>query len=194
MASGVRTLRSEVLRGGLRVRSCALRRLARPLLLGGSRFVECLPGVGFRALPTGKGERMISQLSAVGSLTFGLLQSRNQRPRIRGGLPAWRSRRVMAYIDAHLAGRVSVAELARLTGLSNGHFGRAFRQTFGVPPGTFLRRRRVEFAQGMMLRTDLTLSQIALSCGLFDQPHLSKMFRSVVGETPSAWRRARCDT
>jgi AraC-like DNA-binding protein len=48
--------------------------------------------------------------------------------------------------------------------------------------------RRIEFAQGIMLRTDLTLSQIALRCGLFDQPHLSKMFRSVVGEAPSAWR------
>jgi AraC-like DNA-binding protein len=99
----------------------------------------------------------------------------------------------MAYIDTRLAGRVSVAEMARLTGLSTGHFSRAFKQSFGVSARTFLMRRRIEFAQGMMLRTDLTLSQIALRCGLFDQPHLSKMFRSVVGETPSAWRRARCD-
>jgi len=121
-------------------------------------------------------------------------RSGNKRPWIRGGLAPWRARRLVAHIDGRLAGRVFVAELARLTGLSNGHFGRAFKQTFGVPPGTFLRRRRVEFAQGMMLRTDLTLSQIAFRCGLFDQPHLSKMFRSVVGETPSTWRRARRDT
>src|SRR6516225_11305071 len=85
MASGVRTFRSEVLRGGLRVRSCALRRPAGPLLLGGSRVVECFPGVGVRALPTGKGEMMTSELSAVGPPIFGVLQSRNQRPRIRGG-------------------------------------------------------------------------------------------------------------
>src|SRR5215472_9619057 len=161
MASGVRSFRSELLRGGLRVRPCALRQLARPLLLGGSRVVECFPGVGFRALPTGRGEMMTSQLSAVGPLTFGVLQSRNQRPRIRGGLPAWRSKRVTAYIDTRLAGRVSVAELARLTGLSTGHFSRAFKQSFGVSAHTFLRRRRIEFAQGMMLNTDLPLNEIA---------------------------------
>ena len=100
----------------------------------------------------------------------------------------------MAYIDARLAGRVSVAELARFTGLSTGHFSRAFKQSFGVSARTFLRRRRIEFAQGMMLSTDLLLNEIAHCCGLCDQPHLSKMFRSVVGENPSAWRRARCDT
>src|SRR6516162_11024071 len=127
MASGARTFRSEVLRGGLRVRSCALRRLARWVLLGGSRVVECFPGVGVRALPPGKGERMTSQVGAVGPLISGVLQSRNRRPRIRGGLPAWRAKRVTAYIDTRLAGRVSVGELARLTGLSTGHFSRAFK-------------------------------------------------------------------
>ena len=99
----------------------------------------------------------------------------------------------MAYIDTHLAGRVSVAELARLTGLSTGHFSRAFKQSFGVYARTFLRRRRIELAQGMMLSTDLPLNEIAHRCGLCGQPHLSKMFRSVIGENPSAWRRARCD-
>ena len=132
-------------------------------------------------------------IEAAAEARRGMPRFGNQRPRIRGGLAPWRARRLVAHIDAHLAGRVSVAEMARLTGLSGGHFGRAFKQTFGVPPGAFLRCRRIEFAQGMMLRTDLTLSQIALSCGLFDQPHLSKMFRRVVGETPSTWRRARRD-
>jgi AraC-like DNA-binding protein len=118
-------------------------------------------------------------------------RSGNRRTRIRGGLAPWRARQLVTHIDAHLAGRVSVTELAQLTGVSNGHFGRAFKQTFGFAPRTYLRRRRIELAQELMLRTDLTLSQIALRCGLFDQPHLSKMFRSVVGETPSAWRRSR---
>ena len=132
-------------------------------------------------------------IEAAAEARRGAPRSGNKRPRIRGGLAPWRARRLVAHIDARLAGRVSVAELARLTGLSGGHFGRAFKQTFGVPPGTFLRCRRIEFAQGMMLRTDFTLSQIAFRCGLFDQPHLSKMFRRVVGETPSTWRRARRD-
>jgi AraC-like DNA-binding protein len=132
-----------------------------------------------------------SAIEAEAEARRGVPRSGDRRPRIRGGLAPWRARRLVAHIDARLARRVSVAELARLIGVSSGHFSRAFKQTFGVPPRSFLMRRRIELAQGVMLRTDLTLSQIALRCGLFDQPHLSKIFHSVVGEAPSAWRRAR---
>jgi len=118
-------------------------------------------------------------------------QPGSRPPRIRGGLAPWRARRLLGYFDAHLAGRVSVADLARLSGLSTGHFSRAFKQTFGVPPRTYFRRRRIEFAQAMMLSGELRLGQIAVSCGMFDQPHLSRTFRSIVGEPPAAWRRAR---
>ena len=126
--------------------------------------------------------------------SVGLSQSGKRRPPIRGVLAPWQAKRLVAYFDAHLGGRISVADLARLMGLSNGHFSRAFRQTFGVSPRSFFRRRRIEFAQVMMLSTELRLSQIATSCGLFDQPHLSRTFRSIVEETPTAWRRARWAT
>jgi AraC family transcriptional regulator len=52
-------------------------------------------------------------------------------------------------------------------------------------------RRRVERAQGLMLATDASLSDIALDCGLADQSHLTRLFRRIVGESPRAWRRAR---
>jgi AraC-like DNA-binding protein len=44
-----------------------------------------------------------------------------------------------------------------------------------------------------MLSSQLPLSDIALSCGLSDQSHFTRVFRRIVGETPSAWRRARRD-
>jgi AraC-like DNA-binding protein len=52
-------------------------------------------------------------------------------------------------------------------------------------------RRRVELAAKYMLQTDMSLSDIALECGLADQAHLCKHFRVVTGETPAAWRRAK---
>jgi AraC-like DNA-binding protein len=42
-----------------------------------------------------------------------------------------------------------------------------------------------------MLLTDKSLAEIALECGLADQPHLTKTFRRIVGMSPGAWRRAR---
>jgi len=112
---------------------------------------------------------------------------------IRGGLAPFQARRLAEYIDAHLAERISLRLLARMAGLSNGHFSRAFKQTFGIPTRTYLIRRRIEVAQSVMLSTQLSLSEIALACGLSDQSHFTTTFRRIVGETPYAWRRVRRD-
>jgi AraC-like DNA-binding protein len=109
----------------------------------------------------------------------------------QGGLPAWQAQRLVAHMDSHLAERISCSELAAITGLSYSHFCRVFKQTFGSTAQKYLTRRRVEFAQGVMLNTQLPLSEIALTCGMSDQAHFTRVFRRVAGETPYAWRRAR---
>lgn len=120
--------------------------------------------------------------------------SANHAPRVfRGGLASWQARRLISHIDANLTSRIFLGDLARLAGLSNGHFCRAFKQTFGVSAHAYIMRRRIEFAQGAMLKTRLPLSEIALNCGLSDQSHFTRTFRRIVGETPNAWRRARRD-
>jgi AraC family transcriptional regulator len=111
-------------------------------------------------------------------------------PDRRGGLRAWQARKVRAYIDSHIAGPVLVADLCALVQLSEAHFSRAFRRTFGRSPHAFLIRRRVELAAQYMLQTEAPLSDIALRCGFTDQPHLCKHFRQLTGHTPAAWRRA----
>ena len=112
---------------------------------------------------------------------------------IRGGLAPFQARRLVEYIDTHIAERMSLHQLARMAGLSNRHFSRAFKQTFGLPTHTYVIRRRIEVAQSVMLRSQLPLSDIALACGLSDQSHLTRMFRRIIGETPYAWRRAHRD-
>lgn len=109
----------------------------------------------------------------------------------RGGLSPWQVRKVMCHIEAHLDRTIRNEDLASLVRLNPSHFGRAFRNSFGEPPHEYVIRRRVERAQGLMLSTDASLSDIALDCGLADQSHLTRLFRRIVGESPSAWRRAR---
>jgi AraC family transcriptional regulator len=109
----------------------------------------------------------------------------------RGGLAPWVARKVSTYIETHLESAISAADLAGLADRSVWHFCRAFRESFSEPPHTYLMRRRVERAQGLMLQTNLSLAQIALDCGLADQAHLNKSFRRFVGQSPGAWRRAR---
>ena len=110
---------------------------------------------------------------------------------VRGGLATWQARRLTAHIDTHLTERIRVEDLAALLGLSAGHFCRAFKATFRLSPHAYLMRRRIEVAQGLMLTTHQPLGAIALSCGMSDQSHFTRLFRRAVGETPYAWRRSR---
>lgn len=115
----------------------------------------------------------------------------NERRMYRGGLAPWQARSVTTYIDANLSASLSCEALARLTKLSVSYFARAFKCTFGHPPHVFLMRRRMERAQGLMLKTNAPLAQIALECGFADQAHLSRLFLRFTGERPASWRRAR---
>jgi AraC-like DNA-binding protein len=109
----------------------------------------------------------------------------------RGGFATWQSRRLAAHVDANLAGKIVIKDLAASLGVSVGHFCRAFKRTFGMPARIWIRRRRIEFAQGLMLTTGASLGEIALSCGMSDQSHFTRSFRRIVGDSPSSWRQTR---
>jgi AraC family transcriptional regulator len=108
---------------------------------------------------------------------------------LKGGLAPWQARRLKAHIDANLADRITLDELSAVARLSTGHFSRAFKRSFGMAPFAFVKRRRVEHAQQLMLTTELPLCEIALKCGLYDQSHFSRLFRRTTGISPNAWRR-----
>jgi AraC family transcriptional regulator len=111
----------------------------------------------------------------------------------RGGFAAWRSRRLAAHVDANLSGKIVIKDLAASLDMSVGHFCRAFKCTFGMSARIWIKQRRIELAQGLMVTTGASLSEIALSCGMSDQSHFSRSFRRIVGETPSSWRQTRHD-
>jgi AraC-like DNA-binding protein len=107
-----------------------------------------------------------------------------------GRLLAWQANKVRDHIDSHIAGPILVCELCALLQLSEAHFSRSFKRTFGESPHAFVIRCRLAVATQHMLQTDLPLSDIALRCGFADQAHFCKHFRQATGSTPAAWRRA----
>ena len=128
-----------------------------------------------------------------------MLDIRHQQPlrrpaeASRQGLAPWQVRRVLAYIDANLDTPLKNKDLAAIARLSPFHFNVAFRNSVGDSPHEYVIRRRMERAQGLMLSTERSLSEIAAECGLADQAHLTRLFRRALGESPAAWRRARAN-
>jgi AraC family transcriptional regulator len=109
------------------------------------------------------------------------------------GLAPWQVRRVVSHIEANLDAPIRNKDLAAVVRLSVFYFNVAFRRSVGDSPQQYIIRRRMERAQGLMLSTNASLSDIAATCGLADQAHFTRVFRKIVGESPGAWRRARAN-
>ncbi|KAA0690574.1 AraC family transcriptional regulator [Neorhizobium sp. P12A] len=109
----------------------------------------------------------------------------------RGGLAAWQLRRAQEAMAANLRDGLSIDDLARDCGLSNSHFARAFRQSTGKPPHRWFTERRIDAAKELLLKSTLTIPEIASASGFASQSHMTRTFTRFVGTSPAAWRRER---
>jgi AraC family transcriptional regulator len=107
----------------------------------------------------------------------------------RGGLASWQKRAVAGYIEEHLREQVSLLKLAELARISQHHFCRAFKQSFGIPPHQYLLQRRMEVAKLLLSNRTNSVTDIALSLGYAQTSSFSSSFRKTTGWTPTVYRR-----
>ena len=107
----------------------------------------------------------------------------------RSARPPWLVR-ATERLHASAGGDVEMAAIAAEVGVHPVHLARTFREHHGTTMGDYLRRLRVERARAQLAATAKPLSQIALEAGFADQAHFTRVFRTIVGATPGAYRRA----
>jgi AraC family transcriptional regulator len=112
---------------------------------------------------------------------------------LRGGLPAWQQKRVIEFIEEHLAEDISLANLAELVDLSLYHFARVFKQSFGVPPHQYHMARRIDRATNLLQRSVLPVTQIGIQIGFRESSSFTRAYRKFTGVAPSAYRQHRRD-
>lgn len=110
------------------------------------------------------------------------------RPKV-AELPRWRLKRAIDFIEAGLEQALSLADIANAVGLSRMHFAAQFKAATGLRPHEYLLKRRIERAQEMLVRTEQSIVDIAMSVGFQTQSHFTTMFKRFAGQTPQAWRR-----
>ncbi len=83
---------------------------------------------------------------------------------------------------------LDVPALAEIAHVSEAHFIRTFRATFGETPHRYLQRRRVERAMFLLRATDRSVTDICLDVGFNSLGTFSRSFRQIVGEGPTVYR------
>lgn len=108
-----------------------------------------------------------------------------QAPRMPGHEPG-AVRLSREYLEDHAAENVSLAALARFAGLSAFHLSRVFRETVGMPPHAYQTQVRVRRAKSL-LRAGRPITLAATEAGFYDQAHLTRHFKGIVGLTPGRY-------
>lgn len=91
-------------------------------------------------------------------------------------------------IDRAYAKPLDIPALARIAHVSEAHFIRTFRATFGETPHRYLQRRRVERAMFLLRETSLSVTEICFEVAFTSLGTFSRTFREIVGETPTEYR------
>jgi len=133
-------------------------------------------------------DQLYAECIGIAIITRLLTASVPDEKRHVAGLAQWRLKRATDYIEAHLAEPVSLDDFASASGLSRMHFAAQFKAATGFRPHEYLLRRRIERAQQLLVRADLTITDIAHLVGFQTQAHFTTVFNRFVGYTPGAWR------
>src|SRR5215469_8332718 len=97
--------------------------------------------------------------------------------------------RARVLMDRTFAQPLRIRRLARIAEVSEAHFIRTFRATFGETPHRYLQRRRVERAMFLLRTTDRSVTDICFDVGFNSLGTFSRTFHEVVGESPTAFRQ-----
>lgn len=97
-------------------------------------------------------------------------------------------RPVINYIDKHLTGKVDMAEVSRLAGMSYVYFSKYFKKKMGLSFTEFVNRKRIAKAKRLLVTGNLAITDIAAEAGLENMAHFYELFKRFNGCTPKQFK------
>ena len=99
-------------------------------------------------------------------------------------------RKAERYIREHFLENPPLHEVAAAAGLSPAYFSTVFKEELGESFSDFINRLKVERAAGVLVGSDLSLADVADSCGFQDQSWFSRVFKRYMGVSPGRFRES----
>ena len=96
---------------------------------------------------------------------------------------------VTEYLREHASHPLNLADLSAAVGRHPAHICRAFRATYGCSLTDYVLFIRVQSVCGMLRGTEASVASIGVRTGFYDQAHLTRVFRRIIGTTPGDYRR-----
>jgi AraC family transcriptional regulator len=131
-----------------------------------------------------------SSVSIAGLALQLLAEVARHRSSVEPSRPPWIDR-VCEAIRKQPAAKWPLAKLAALAEVHPAHLVRAFRGHVGTTVGEFIRAERLEGARRLIEQTPISIAEISVMAGFYDQGHLGRIFKSFFGLTPVEYRIAR---
>ncbi|WNS43117.1 AraC family transcriptional regulator [Paenibacillus sp. MMS20-IR301] len=100
---------------------------------------------------------------------------------------------VIDYIQENYRRNLTIAELAELIHVHPNYFIRIFKQHFGTSPIQYINQQKIEEAKLLLISTDLPLASICSRVGIADISYLSRLFKTITGSSPTAYRIAHAE-
>ena len=97
------------------------------------------------------------------------------------------------FIEQNYMRDISLSDVAAFTGFSKYYFSRVFKQHVGTSFSEYLRKKRMDEAEGLLIHTDQSIREIALSCGFGSIATFNRVFKDVRNCTPSRYREIYSD-
>lgn len=93
------------------------------------------------------------------------------------------------FIQQHIDAEIDINRLADISCISKTHLARLFRQSFGMPPTQYVIRKKMQYAQQLLLTTSQSVQEVARSVGFLDHSYFIRLFKKNIGYTPMDYRR-----
>jgi AraC-like DNA-binding protein len=111
-----------------------------------------------------------------------------QNPSRAEPVEIWKARK---FIQQHFDRELSLTKVARAVNISANHLSEKFKQVTGVNFVAYISRIRIEKARILLQDPTLRISEIAFAVGFQSLSQFNRVFKKLLGKSPSAYRGAR---